>query len=223
MSVELGEPKVRKRQRSIYKKLVAFDRQLTQGIQGLVAGVDEVGRGPLAGPVVAAAVILFPSAKLSELNDSKKLPPQTREILFRKIARRALVGVGFVDEKQIDRINIYQAARAAMKKAVLALSRTPDFLLIDGKIKIDLPLAQRAIVKGDAQSASIAAASVIAKVCRDHFMHHLDQLYPGYRFREHKGYATPHHLELLEKLGPSPVHRKSFSPIGNFTLGKLFS
>lgn len=177
-----------------------------------MAGIDEAGRGPLAGPVVAAAVLFIRRSPLMELNDSKQVSPPRREILFREICRAAFVGVGIVSEKQIDRINIYQATRLAMKQAVLALNRTPDFLLIDGNIKIDLPILQKPVVAGDQKSASIAAASIIAKVARDHWMLHLDRLYPEYEFKNHKGYATPAHLKKIGERGPSPVHRMSFSP-----------
>jgi len=196
-------------------RLLAFDENISREFCGFIAGVDEAGRGPLAGPVVAAAVILVRKKELSGLNDSKKVIPKTRERLFREIARQAVVGVGVVDEKQIDALNIYQATRLAMKRAVLALNRTPDLLLIDGNMKLDLPLAQRAIVKGDQKSASIAAASIIAKVFRDAWMRHLDELYPQYGFKDHKGYPTPVHLACLEREGPSPVHRQSFSPVAN--------
>jgi len=200
---------------TVLDRLLAFDEKATHALDGWMAGVDEAGRGPLAGPVVAAAVIFFGKKNLSGLNDSKKVIPKTRERLFREIARQAVVGVGVVDERQIDALNIYQATRLAMKRAVLALNRTPDLLLIDGNMKLDLPLAQRAIVKGDQRSASIAAASIIAKVFRDAWMLHLDGLYPQYGFKEHKGYPTPVHLTCLQREGPSPVHRQSFSPVAN--------
>jgi len=196
-------------------RLFVYDEENTRSLDGWMAGVDEAGRGPLAGPVVAAAVILIRKNDLPGLNDSKKVIPKIRERLFREIARQAVVGIGVVDEKQIDALNIYQATRLAMKRAVLALNRTPDLLLIDGNMKLDLPLAQRAIVKGDQKSASIAAASIIAKVFRDAWMLHLDKLYPEYRFKEHKGYPTPAHLTCLQREGPSPVHRQSFSPVAN--------
>ncbi len=201
--------------RTILNRLLHFDEEISRGVSGCIAGIDEAGRGPLAGPVVAAAVILFRKNNLAHLNDSKKVTSKNRECLFRKIARQSLVGIGMVDEKQIDVLNIYQATRLAMKRAVLALSRTPDLLLIDGKIKLDLPLDQRAVVKGDEKSASIAAASIMAKVFRDAWMVHLDRLYPRYQFKQHKGYPTPAHLACLEREGPSPVHRRSFSPVRN--------
>ena len=179
-----------------------------------MAGVDEAGRGPLAGPVFAAAVILIrKSSKLFSLNDSKQVPPPVRESLYREISCSSIVGVGMADEQQIETLNIYHATRLAMKRAVLALTRTPDFILIDGNMTLELPLAQRAIVEGDAKSAAIAAASIIAKVTRDAWMTHLDSLYPAYGFRNHKGYATPEHLKRLHQYGPSPVHRRNFDPV----------
>lgn len=193
--------------------LFAFDAREAGKVGGLIAGVDEAGRGPLAGPVVAAAVVFFRSSPHIPVNDSKKLTPQKRARLFPEIIRQSLVGIGVVDESEIDRINIFQATRLAMKKAVMSLSRTPDLILVDGKIKLDLPIPQKAIVKGDAKSAVIAAASIIAKVFRDAWMEHLDTLYPQYQFRRHKGYGTEIHLEILGRLGPSPVHRRSFSPM----------
>ena len=194
-------------------RLFTFDRKAREGFDGLMAGVDEAGRGPLAGPVVAAAVIFLRQAPLPYLNDSKQVLPARRETLFREISKISMVGIGIADEKEIDGVNIYQATRLAMKRAVLALSRTPDFVLVDGNLILDLPIPQKAVVKGDEKSASIAAASIIAKVYRDGWMTRLDGLYPGYEFKNHKGYGTPAHLKRLEEIGPSPVHRKSFSPV----------
>lgn len=183
-----------------------------------LAGLDEAGRGPLAGPVVAAAVLFRKSflnnpGFLEGLNDSKKITPAKRLVLFSEIAKYALVGIGVASESLIDRINIYQATRIAMRRAVLSLSRSPGLLLIDGNLKLDLPLPQKQIVRGDQKSACIAAASIIAKVYRDAWMEYLDGLYPGYHFSRHKGYATPNHLSCLKALGPSPVHRRSFAPL----------
>ena len=194
-------------------RLLAFDRQETENLQGRFAGVDEAGRGPLAGPVVAAAVILENPETLAGINDSKKLSASRREELFLRIARVAVVGIGVVGEKTIDEINIYEATRLAMKKAVLALTHTPEKLLIDGPIKLDLPLEQKGIVNGDQKSASIAAASIIAKVFRDRLMLKLHEIYPGYAFHNHKGYGTAEHMEALRAIGPSPVHRRSFAPV----------
>ncbi len=195
--------------------LFRFDEKVIREVSGCVAGVDEAGRGPLAGPVVAAAVVLLPGARLDGLNDSKKLTASVRENLFWQICRQARFGIGVVGETDIDRINIYQASRLAMKKAVLDLPLTPAFVLSDGNMKLDLPLAQRAVVRGDGKSACIAAASILAKVYRDAWMCHLDSLYPAYHFKVHKGYPTPKHLKFLKAEGPSPVHRKSFGPVSS--------
>ena len=196
-------------------RLLAFDRRTceSQGFQGRLAGVDEAGRGPLAGPVVAAAVILIRKPNAPDLNDSKQLSGKIREKIFPEICKNGIIGLGIVSEIEIDEINIYQATRLAMKRALLSLTRTPDFVLIDGKARLDIPLPQKTIVAGDAQSACIAAASIIAKVYRDRWMGYLDSLYPDYHFKVHKGYGTAKHLKSLREKGPSPVHRKSFSPV----------
>jgi len=176
-----------------------------------VAGVDEAGRGPLAGPVVAAAVILPDGLILPRVDDSKKLSPELRDELFDIISAEALaVGVGFGDHELVDRINILQATLSAMRDAVLSLDRTPDFLLIDGISGIPMNIAQRTIKKGDSLSYSIAAASIIAKVTRDRLMVQYDALYPGYGFAAHKGYGAASHLAAIASLGPSPIHRRSF-------------
>jgi ribonuclease HII len=176
-----------------------------------VAGVDEAGRGPLAGPVVAAAVILPDGLILPGVDDSKKLSASVREELFGVITREALgVGVGFGDSQLIDRINILQATLSAMRDAVLCLDPLPDFLLIDGISRIQMNLPMRTIRKGDSLSLSIAAASIIAKVTRDRIMMEYDAIYPGYGFASHKGYGAASHLAAIALLGPSPIHRQSF-------------
>ncbi len=179
----------------------------------LVAGVDEVGRGPLAGPVVAAAVILPEDFSLLEVNDSKKLSPQKRLVLYPKILQEAVaVGVGVMDNKVIDQINIYEADRLAMKQAVEALSTRPDALLVDAmNVPVDLP--QLELIKGDAKSNSIAAASIVAKVFRDSLMDDYARLYPDYAFDHNAGYGTKDHLEALRKYGPTSIHRLTFSPV----------
>ena len=194
-------------------ELFRFDAELAAREGGGLAGVDEAGRGPLAGPVVAAAVLFRTSIPIKGLNDSKKLTPGTRESLFRQIAAQALVGIGWASESVIDTLNILEATRVAMREAVLALPRTPDLLLIDGTLRLDLPLRQLPIIGGDARSAAIAAASVMAKVYRDHLMGELDKQYPVYGFSIHKGYPTRYHLQMLRLNGPSPVHRKTFRPV----------
>lgn len=193
---------------------MAFDRQEAPVRGGeWMAGVDEAGRGPLAGPVVAAAVILLKPETLAGINDSKKLSAERREELYVRIARASLVGIGFADEKQIDELNIYEATRLAMKKAVLNLPHTPASLLIDGPMRLDLPLEQKGVIQGDGKSASIAAASIVAKVFRDHWMRKLHELYPHYGFHRHKGYGTAEHMQALKEKGPSPIHRYSFAPV----------
>ncbi len=198
----------------LLEKLLAFDRQEAPVRGGeWMAGVDEAGRGPLAGPVVAAAVILLKPETLAGINDSKKLSAERREELYVRIARASLVGIGFADEKQIDELNIYEATRLAMKKAVLNLPHTPASLLIDGPMRLDLPLEQKGVIQGDGKSASIAAASIVAKVFRDHWMRKLHELYPHYGFHRHKGYGTAEHMQALKEKGPSPIHRYSFAPV----------
>ncbi len=198
----------------LLEKLLAFDRQEAPADgKGWLAGVDEAGRGPLAGPVVAAAVILVRPETLAGINDSKKLSAERREELYVRIARTSIVGIGFADEKQIDELNIYEATRLAMKKAVLSLSHTPASLLIDGPMRLDLALEQKGIIHGDGKSASIAAASIVAKVFRDHWMRKLHEVYPAYGFQSHKGYGTVAHMQALKEKGPSLVHRYSFAPV----------
>jgi ribonuclease HII len=197
----------------LFRKLWEFDCAEIKTMEGWMAGVDEAGRGPLAGPVVASAVIVFQPEALPGVNDSKKLSSSQREKLFGIIARSSLVGIGVVDEKQIDELNIYEATRLAMKKAVLNLPHTPELLLIDGPMKVDLSLEQKSVIQGDQKSLSIAAASVVAKVFRDGWMQRLHELYPAYSFNRHKGYGTAEHMETLQTIGPSPVHRRSFAPV----------
>ena len=183
-----------------------------------IAGVDEVGRGALFGPVVAAAVILPPDTRIRGLRDSKQLLREDRERLAKIVERKALaISIAEVDAETIDRVNIYQATRIAMVSAVSKLSLTPDHLLIDA-MRLDLECVQTSIIYGDSLSISIAAASVIAKVYRDGRMRELDQVYPQYGLASHKGYSTPQHLAALDRHGPSPLHRKSFSPVAQTTL-----
>jgi ribonuclease HII len=180
-----------------------------------IAGVDEVGIGSLFGPVVAAAVILDRARPIRGLNDSKQLTPEAREDFSEKIRNSALAwAVGMVDAAEIDRINIYQAALLAMKKAVLALSLPPDFLLVDAR-RLSLDIPQTSIIKGDAQSVSIAAASIVAKVERDAMMCEWDRVYPQYGLASHKGYPTPAHKKALREWGPTPLHRSSYAPVRN--------
>lgn len=182
-----------------------------------VAGIDEAGRGPLAGPVMAAAVILPVGLSIKGVDDSKKLSPDKREKLFDIIMTLALsVGVGIIGPAEIDRINILQSTRRAMLVAVDQLSLPPDYLLIDGISTIDSAVPQRTIKKGDSLSLSIAAASIIAKVTRDRFMIEMDATYPGYGFAGHKGYGSATHMEAIRKLGPSPIHRLTFGGVKEY-------
>jgi len=179
----------------------------------LVAGVDEVGRGSLFGPVVAAAVVLDSSYRIRGLRDSKLLPAERREILAERIREHAIAwSIAAVDAARIDQINIYHASRLAMRQAVQQLRPTPDHLLIDA-MRLDLEVPERAIIHGDALSASIAAASILAKVERDRVIVEWDPVFPVYALKSNKGYSTPKHLAALREYGPSPLHRQSFAPV----------
>ena len=182
-----------------------------------IAGVDEAGRGPLAGPVVAAAVIFSSSIDIAGLDDSKKLSAKKRDELFPKTQKSAIAyGVAVIDPKVIDEINILQAARLAMKGAVDQLQPVPDLLLIDGNQKIESTLDEWAIIKGDSKSLSIAAASVLAKVTRDQIMDDYHKLYPQYQFNRHKGYGTKLHRALIQEHGPCPIHRSTFKGVSEY-------
>ena len=186
------------------------EKALAEGYE-IICGIDEAGRGPLAGPVFAAAVILPKGHIVEGVNDSKKLSEKKREMLFDKIIEECVsYSVGTASEKEIDEINILQATFRAMKRAVEGLKIKPDIALIDGNKKPGLDIAEWDIIKGDSKSASIAAASIIAKVSRDRYMLEIAKEYPQYQFEKHKGYGTKLHYEMLEKYGISPVHRKTF-------------
>ena len=213
---------IAKRKREIQKRLdederlegmLAYEKELyTQGIQ-LIAGVDEVGRGPLAGPVVAAAVILPKGSKIPGLNDSKKIPKSKHKEIYENVLQNAIaIGIGVKDNQVIDQVNIYEATKLAMMEAIGQLEPQPQHLLIDA-MKLDLPIPQTSIIKGDANSLSIAAASIVAKVTRDQMMEEFDREYPGYDFAQNAGYGTAKHLAGLDKLGVTPIHRRSFEPI----------
>lgn len=186
----------------------------------IIAGIDEAGRGPLAGPVVVAAVILPQKFRHKRLNDSKQLSAQVREEIYGELTGREDVcwSVDMADHEEIDRINILRATHQAMRRAAVALTRTPQHVLIDGLPVRPFPLPHTAIVEGDAISYSIAAASVIAKVTRDRLMAEMDARYPGYEFAQHKGYSTALHLERLQQHGPCPIHRRSFLPVKQMLL-----
>jgi len=199
--------------------LLRVERGLWEAGMTRVAGVDEAGVGPLAGPVVAAAVVFAPGAALRGVDDSKRLTPTRRTALEAEIRALALgVGVGIVDVSDIDRLNIYRAALEAMRRAVLALPVSPDHVLVDARRIPDITAPQTALVHGDARSFSIAAASIVAKVTRDRLMHDLDARYPEYGFRAHMGYGTPQHLAAIDRHGPCPAHRRSFAPVRELRL-----
>jgi len=197
------------------KRLYRFRRVLYKRGYHTISGIDEAGRGPLAGPVVAAAVILPPGVAPFGLNDSKQLTQIRREKLYSKIQEEAVaIGVGMAEPQEIDSMNIHKATLAAMYRAVAALSPLPDFCLVDGRFAIPgLSSPQRAIVAGDSRSDVVAAASIIAKVTRDRLLVELDSTYPLYGFAKHKGYPTKQHLQALKEYGPCPIHRYSYAPV----------
>ncbi|MCH2173319.1 ribonuclease HII [Myxococcota bacterium] len=193
-----------------------FERQRALHARGVrhVAGIDEVGMGPLAGPVVAAAVVLPANARLDGLDDSKRLSPRARERLDGRIREQAeAFAIAEVPVDEIDRINVHRAGLEAMRRAVEQLPLEPDHLLVDARRVPGVVMPQTPVVGGDALEASIAAASILAKVHRDALMCEMDRLYPGYGFASHKGYGTEAHLDALQRLGPSPIHRQSFAPV----------
>jgi len=191
-----------------------YERRLWKAGVEAVAGVDEAGVGPMAGPVVAAAVLFAPEIFIKGVRDSKQLPAGKREELYPIILERALaVGLGMADVGEIDRLNIYRASVTACARAVMTLARTPQHVLVDGRRNPELTLPQTAIVGGDRKSFCVAAASIVAKVVRDRMMLHYHERFPEYGFAGHKGYCTADHLAALERLGPSPIHRRSFAPV----------
>ncbi|MDW8709201.1 ribonuclease HII [Streptococcus suis] len=219
---------IKKRQKELEKEaaedtrleaMLSYERALYENGVEFIAGIDEVGRGPLAGPVVAAAVILPKGCKIRYLNDSKKIPKSKHEAIYEEVMERAVaVGVGIKDAAVIDQVNIYEATKLAMLEALGQLSQEPEHLLIDA-MKLDTPLPQTSIIKGDANSLSIAAASIVAKVTRDKMMADYDKEFAGYGFAKNAGYGTAEHLEGLNKLGITPIHRKTFEPIKSMVAG----
>lgn len=203
--------------------LCMLEEAATHGF-GRIAGVDEAGRGPLAGPLVVAAVILDPARPISGIGDSKALVEARREALFPEILAHALAHcIVVVEVGEIDRLNIFQATMQGMRRALGGLAPMADLALVDGnRLPPDLPCRARAIVGGDASEASIGAASILAKVTRDRLMRELDQRHPGYGFARHKGYPTPEHLEALSQLGPCHEHRRSFAPVRAAAMPMLF-
>lgn len=203
-------------EREKFEKMTEIEYRLYEKNYKLIAGIDEVGRGPLAGPVVAAAVILPRDFELIGLNDSKQLNEDKRNKFYEIICEQALdIGIGISGNDEIDEINIFEATKLAMKRAVLDLNQAPSYLLIDAVQLNDLPIEQQSIIKGDSKSISIAAASIVAKVTRDSMMKKLHEQYPMFHFISNMGYGTKEHLEALKQFGPSPVHRKSFKPVSD--------
>lgn len=201
----------------------SFERNAYQSGYRLIAGVDEAGRGPLAGPVVAAAVIFPPDYHNSEIRDSKLLSPQKRERLHDVIREDAItVGLGVVDAVVIDEINILKATLMAMQEALLELSPAPDFLLIDGITPLPLSMPQRTLIKGDSRSVSVAAASIIAKVSRDRIMEIYHRQFPQYNFIKNKGYGTEEHRAVIRRYGPCKIHRRSFNMYGTPAIAKSY-
>ena len=213
---------IAKRKRDIQKRIdederlegmLTYEKECYARGMELIAGVDEVGRGPLAGPVVAAAVILPKACKIPGLNDSKKIPKSKHKEIYEAVLQNAIaIGIGVKDNQVIDQVNIYEATKLAMMEAIGQLDPQPQHLLIDAR-RLDLPIPQTSIIKGDANSLSIAAASIVAKVTRDQMMEEFDKEYPGYDFAKNAGYGTAKHLAGLVQLGVTPIHRRSFEPV----------
>ncbi len=200
---------------NIYK----IEEELFDNGISLVCGVDEAGRGPLAGPVVIAAVIMPALERIDGINDSKKLSAKKRSELYKIIKKKALaISVVMIHEKEIDELNIYQATKKGMLEAISKLKVEPEYCLIDAMPLNELTLPHDSLIHGDARSASIAAASIIAKVTRDEYMEKMDFKYPNYGFKRHKGYCTKLHKEALEKYGPCPIHRKTYYPVSKYYL-----
>ncbi len=197
-----------------------YERELREKGITLIAGVDEVGRGPLVGPVVTACVILPEKFDLPHLTDSKKLTERRREILYKEIQEQALeIGIGIVDNEEIDRINILNATKKAMKMAINNCKVKPEHVLIDA-VKLDIDIPTTSIIKGDLKSITISAASVIAKVTRDHMLYELDEKYPMYDFKHNKGYPTKKHIEAIKEYGIIKEHRRSYSPVKEYVNNK---
>lgn len=198
--------------------LFAFDDEFRRQGYAVIAGIDEAGRGCLAGPVVAACVSFREKIIIDGIRDSKKLTAEHRERLFQEILENAFVGIGIVNETLIDRVNIFKATKIAMTEAFFNLGKEIDLLLIDAISLPEIKKPQRAIVKGDQKSALIASASIVAKVTRDKIMANYHEIYPHYGFNRHKGYATKEHIDAIRRFGPCPIHRKSFSPVRDLML-----
>ena len=194
-------------------RLLLHEKNLNNCGYRSIAGVDEAGRGPLAGPVVAGAVIIKDIRFKERIDDSKKLTAKRREEAYREILKKSIVGVGIIDERTIDKVNIHQATKKAMQMAISRLKIPPDYVIVDGNMKIATKCPLKCIIRGDSKSLSIAAASIVAKVTRDRIMVKYDKLYPQYGFAKHKGYGTKEHMTAIKNHGASPIHRNSFRPI----------
>lgn len=197
--------------------LYQYEEKLTDEGYEWICGVDEAGRGPLAGPLVVAACILPSYLRIPGINDSKQLSSKKREALYKQIVKSAIAyKIVFVSEEEVDNLNIYQATKKGMLEAIEGLKQKPDYILIDAMPLNELKEPHLSLVHGDAKSASIAAASILAKVTRDEYMEKMDVKYPNYGFKRHKGYGTKAHFEALEKYGPCPIHRKTFAPVSKY-------
>ncbi|MDQ8758381.1 ribonuclease HII [Streptococcus ruminantium] len=219
---------IKKRQKELKKEaaedarleaMLCYEKKLYENGVEWIAGIDEVGRGPLAGPVVAAAVILPKGCKIRYLNDSKKIPKSKHEAIYQEVMEQAVaIGIGIKNAEIIDQVNIYEATKLAMLEALEKLDKEPQHLLVDA-MKLDSSIPQTSIIKGDANSLSIAAASIVAKVTRDRLMADYDREFSGYGFAKNAGYGTAEHVEGLNKLGITPIHRRSFEPIKSLVEG----
>ena len=213
----LMETQIEKAER--FQRMLFYEKELSKKGYKLIGGLDEAGRGPLAGPVVAGCVILDPDAPIPGIDDSKKLSESQRESLYFEIREKAIaIGIGIVDNETIDRVNILQASLEAMCQAVKGMPTKPDYLLIDGQFCPQLDFSMQAIIAGDGKSLSVAAGSIIAKVTRDKIMGELDETYPQYGFSRNKGYPTPEHISALKSHGPCEIHRKTFAPVIKATI-----
>lgn len=197
--------------------LYKFEEELYDTGFQAICGVDEAGRGPLAGPVVVAACILPPFLRIEGINDSKQLTSKKRQELYKRIMKEALdYNIVFISVEEVDELNIYQATKKGMLEAIRGLKLSPDYVLIDAMPLNELEISHESIIHGDARCASVAAASILAKVTRDNYMEKMDIKYPNYGFKKHKGYGTKLHFEALEKYGPCPIHRKTFFPVSKY-------
>jgi len=196
--------------------MLRHERRISKLGFKLIAGVDEVGRGSVAGPVVAAALILKDVVFEARIDDSKRLTPHSRIAAYSEIIKKAWIGIGIISEKIIDRVNIYNATVMAMERSIANLSKNPDFVLIDGVLKVKIPCDKQCIIRGDSKSLTIACASIVAKVTRDNMMLKYHKKFPRYGFNQHKGYGTKNHFLCIKRYGPSVIHRMSFSPLRDY-------